>query len=114
MSAKLGRYRFEFDPARVEVGASIDVLGYVVQKVSGKPLDEFVRERILEPLEMNDTGFFVPAEKQSRFAANYFSDGKGRLIVPMILPRVAICMSQAVLRRRRDGGDSERLHAAFA
>jgi len=44
-------------------------------------LDEFVRERILEPLEMNDTGFFVPAEKQSRFAANYFSDGKGRLIV---------------------------------
>ena len=30
---------------------------------------------------MNDTGFFVPAEKQSRFAANYFSDGKGRLIV---------------------------------
>ncbi|HEX4414408.1 MAG TPA: serine hydrolase domain-containing protein [Lacipirellulaceae bacterium] len=82
MSAKLGQIPFEFDPGtKWKYGASIDVLGYIVQKVSGKPLDKFIKERVLDPLEMNDTGFFVPAEKQSRFAANYFSDGKGRLIV---------------------------------
>lgn len=82
MSAKLGQIPFEFDPGtKWKYGASIDVLGYIVQKISGKPLGEFVKERILEPLEMNDTGFYVPAEKRSRFAANYFSDGKGRLIL---------------------------------
>jgi CubicO group peptidase (beta-lactamase class C family) len=82
MSAKLGQIPFEFDPGtKWKYGASIDVLGYIVQKLSGKPLDEFLKERILEPLEMTDTDFYVPAEKQSRFAANYFSDGKGRLIV---------------------------------
>ncbi len=82
MSAKLGKIPFEFDPGtKWKYGASIDVLGFIVQKVSGKPLGVFIKERILDPLEMNDTGYFVPAEKQSRFAANYFSDGKGRLIL---------------------------------
>jgi CubicO group peptidase (beta-lactamase class C family) len=82
MSTKLGQIPLEFDPGtNWKYGASIDVLGYLVQKVSGKPLDVFLRERIFEPLEMTDTGFFAPAEKQARFAANYYSDGKRRLIV---------------------------------
>ncbi|MCA9072954.1 MAG: serine hydrolase, partial [Planctomycetaceae bacterium] len=50
---------------------SIDVLGLVVQKVSGKPFDEFLQERIFDPLDMKDTGFFVPDDKRDRFAVNY-------------------------------------------
>lgn len=82
MSTKLGQIPLEFDPGtQWKYGASIDVLGYLVQKVSGQPLDVFLKERIFEPLEMRDTGFFVPAEKQARFAANYYSNGKGRMII---------------------------------
>jgi CubicO group peptidase (beta-lactamase class C family) len=82
MSTKLSQIPLEFDPGtKWKYGASIDVLGYLVQKVSGQPLDVFLKERIFEPLGMTDTGFFVPPEKQARFAANYYSDGKGRLII---------------------------------
>jgi CubicO group peptidase (beta-lactamase class C family) len=52
-----------------------DVVGYVVQLVADKPLDEFLRERILEPLGMMDTAFYVPAEKVGRLAQFYESAG---------------------------------------
>ena len=50
---------------------SIDVLGLIVQKTSGKDLDVFLHERLLDPLRMVDTDFWVPSAKQDRFAANY-------------------------------------------
>lgn len=50
---------------------STDVLGYLVQKVSGQPLDEFFRQNIFKPLDMKDTDFYVPNEKVNRFAACY-------------------------------------------
>jgi CubicO group peptidase (beta-lactamase class C family) len=82
MATKLGQIPLEFDPStKWKYGASIDVLGYLVQKVSGQPLEEFLAERIFEPLAMTDTGFYVPHQKQARFAACYYSDGKGRLII---------------------------------
>lgn len=82
MTTKLGQMPVAFDPGQDwTYGASIDVLGHVVEVVSGQPLDEFLHERIFGPLGMTDTGFYVPHEKQSRFAANYYSDGKGRLII---------------------------------
>jgi CubicO group peptidase (beta-lactamase class C family) len=82
MSTKLSQIPLAFDPGtKWKYGASIDVLGYLVQKVSGQPLELFLKQRIFEPLEMTDTDFFVPAEKQARFAANYYSDGKGRMIL---------------------------------
>lgn len=87
MAAKLSKIPLEFDPGtKWKYGASIDVLGYLVQKVSGKALEEFLQQRILEPLSMVDTGFSVPAEKQERFAANYYRDdsnssGNGRFII---------------------------------
>jgi CubicO group peptidase (beta-lactamase class C family) len=56
---------------------SIDVLGLIVQRVSGKPFGEFLSERLFEPLGMIDTGFYVPAEKLDRFAVNYNRDEKG-------------------------------------
>jgi CubicO group peptidase (beta-lactamase class C family) len=48
-----------------------DVLGYLVQVVSGQPFDAFLQERILAPLGMVDTAFDVPASKLDRFATNY-------------------------------------------
>ncbi len=48
-----------------------DVLGAVVEVVSGKSYGEYLRERIFEPLGMVDTDFYVPEEKQNRFCQNY-------------------------------------------
>ena len=56
---------------------SIDVLGLVVQKVSGQPFGEFLKARFFEPLGMQDTGFYVPAEKLDRFAVNYHRGKNG-------------------------------------
>jgi CubicO group peptidase (beta-lactamase class C family) len=82
MTTKLGQMPLSFDPGQDwKYGASIDVLGRVVEVVSGKPLDAFLQERLFAPLGMTDTGFYVPPDKLSRFAANYYSDGRGRLII---------------------------------
>jgi CubicO group peptidase (beta-lactamase class C family) len=60
-------------------GYSIDVLGCVVERVSGMSLDQFVRTRITEPLGMRDTGFFLPIEQRGRLAAVYASGIFGRI-----------------------------------
>ena len=67
--AKLSNLPLRFSPGeRWEYGVSTDVLGRVVEVVSGKPLGEVLNERILMPLGMTDTGFFVPADKINRAA----------------------------------------------
>ena len=50
---------------------SIDVLGLVIQKASGQPFEEFLQQRLFDPLDMDDTGFYVPRDKLDRFAVNY-------------------------------------------
>ena len=57
---------------------STDVLGHLVAVISGRPFDEFLRERVIRPLEMVDTDFFVPSPKFNRFAANYKKGPDGR------------------------------------
>jgi CubicO group peptidase (beta-lactamase class C family) len=57
-----------------------DVLGHLVELLSGMPLDEFFKRRIFEPLGMLDTDFFVPAEKQARLATLYTPDPAGGLM----------------------------------
>lgn len=59
-----------------------DVLGHLVAVISGQPFDAFLRDRILVPLGMVDTDFYVPPEKIERFAANYSrgEDGRPQLI----------------------------------
>jgi CubicO group peptidase (beta-lactamase class C family) len=56
---------------------SVDIQGYLVEKLSGQPFPEFVRERILVPLGMKDTDFFVPPDKFARLATVYTPDPKG-------------------------------------
>jgi len=66
---------------RFEYGVSIDVLGRVIEVASGKPLDTFLRERIFDPLRMDNTRFYVPADKQQRFATAYGPSAAGPLLV---------------------------------
>ena len=63
-----------------EYGISIDVLGYVVEVVSGMPFDRFVKTRILDPLKMQDTFFTVPPEKRARMAKTYTTK-EGKLVL---------------------------------
>ncbi len=56
---------------RYTYGTSIDVLGRYVEAVSGKPLDTFLKERLFEPLAMDDTDFWVPPQKVDRLAQLY-------------------------------------------
>ena len=60
---------------------STDIQGYIVQKLSGMPFEEFLDKRIVKPLGMVDTGFYVPPEKLKRFAEFYDYDKDGGLHV---------------------------------
>ncbi len=55
-------------------GLSTDVLGYLVEVLSGQPLDEYLKEHIFSPLSMNDTHFEIPDSKDDRFVTNYTTD----------------------------------------
>lgn len=77
--AQLAALPFVAQPGEAWVyGYSIDVLGCVVERASGMPLDEFMRTRIFAPLAMNDTYFFLPASKRARFVTVY-TDSAGQL-----------------------------------
>lgn len=68
----------EFSPGEAwNYSVSTDVLGYLVEKISGQPFEQFLQQRIFDPLGMHDTGFHVPAAKAHRLAACYAADGKG-------------------------------------
>ncbi len=60
---------------------SVDIQGYIVQKLSGMPFEEFLEKRIFKPLNMVDTGFYVPAEKLKRLAEFYTYGKDGQLDV---------------------------------
>jgi CubicO group peptidase (beta-lactamase class C family) len=60
-------------------GYNTDILGCVVERASGIPLDQFIRTRITDPLGMKDTFFFVPPEKRQRLAVVYQADSAGHV-----------------------------------
>jgi CubicO group peptidase (beta-lactamase class C family) len=60
-------------------GYNTDVLGCVVERASGMPLDRYVRSRITGPLGMRDTDFYLPPDKAARLAAVYASGDDGRV-----------------------------------
>jgi CubicO group peptidase (beta-lactamase class C family) len=65
---------------------STDILGYLIEVISGKPLDVFLRERIFQKLGMQDTGFYVPDDKLSRFVTLYTHNQEGKLVTQSDLP----------------------------
>jgi CubicO group peptidase (beta-lactamase class C family) len=69
---KLATLPFAAQPGeRFVYGYSTDILGAVIEKVSGMPLDKYLASRIFEPLKMIDTHFFLPAGKAPRLATVY-------------------------------------------
>lgn len=64
--------------------SATDVVGRVVEVVSGMTLDRYFDEHIFGPLRMTDTAFFVPEDKQERFAQNYTQSREGLKPLPSI------------------------------
>jgi CubicO group peptidase (beta-lactamase class C family) len=81
---KLASLPLLFQPGDAwEYSLSDDVLGYLVEKVSGMPYDQFLEERIFKPLGMKDTYFYLPEDKVSRLAAAYtYYPDKGLQLFP--------------------------------
>jgi len=72
MIAALSKLPLEFSPGDAwNYSVSTDVVGYLVQKIAGKPLGQVFQERIFDPLKMTDTGFFIREDQRSRLAACY-------------------------------------------
>jgi CubicO group peptidase (beta-lactamase class C family) len=77
---KIARLPLEFQPGeRWSYGLNIDVLGYLIERVSKQPLDKFLRQYIFDPLGMNDTWFYLPADRRSRLVALHGEDSTGKL-----------------------------------
>src|SRR5437868_4119039 len=68
----LAKIPLEFSPGEAwNYSVATDVIGYLIGLISGMPFEQFLKERIFNPLGMNDTDFFVPKDKAHRFAACY-------------------------------------------
>lgn len=80
--AQLAEIPLDFSPGEYwNYSVSIDVMGYLVQKLSGQTFGEFLRTRLFEPLKMADTAFSVPASKMDRFCACYMPGKGGKLVI---------------------------------
>ena len=78
---RLGTLPFVAQPGEAFVyGYNTDVLGCVVEKAYGMPLDEFIRTRITEPLGLKDTRFFLPPTQRDRLAAVYATGPGGTFV----------------------------------
>lgn len=79
---KLAKIPLNYQPGKGWMySVSMDIEGYLVEKLSGQSLPDFMRDHIFTPIGMKDAGFFVPEDKRSRFATNYKDDGHGQLSV---------------------------------
>ncbi len=77
---RLAKLPFDAQPGEKFVyGYNTDILGALIEVVSGKALDEFIHERVLQPLGMHDTHFYLPKEKSDRLTTVYSSKSGGGL-----------------------------------
>jgi CubicO group peptidase (beta-lactamase class C family) len=82
MIEKLAKLPLLYQPGKGwTYSVSMDIQGYIVEKLSGKTLPEFYREHIFTPLGMKDAGFYVPEEKRGRFSTLYTTGPNGQLVV---------------------------------
>jgi len=72
MISELARLPLAYQPGtRWHYSVAIDVIAHLIEVISGKPLPDFLSERLFKPLGMTDTAFHVPPEKRSRLAVMY-------------------------------------------
>ena len=80
MAEKMGATPLYFHPGeRWEYGPSVDVQAFMVERISGIPFKEYVRSRVLDPLEMAETRYYVPEGDRERFSAMYYREDDGTL-----------------------------------
>lgn len=80
MCQKLSKIPLLYHPGeKWHYSVSVDVLGRLVEVLSGQSFDVFLKERIFDPLGMVDTGFAVPADKMNRFAQMYTPDPAAKI-----------------------------------
>lgn len=80
MARRLASLPLEFHPGdQWAYGISVDVQAYVVEKISGKPFDQYLQETIFDPLKMVNTHYLIPVEDRKRFAALYNRSDDGVL-----------------------------------
>jgi len=78
MVAQLAQIPLDFSPGTAwNYSVSIDVLGYLVEKLSGMSFGEFLRTRLFDPLGMKDTAFYVPSDDIERFTSCYQPETQG-------------------------------------
>ena len=81
MIDKLAKLPLLYQPGtRWVYSVAMDIQGYIVEKLSGQSLPDFMQQHIFAPLGMNDTGFYVPQNKRNRFATLYTENSKGELV----------------------------------
>ncbi len=77
----LAKCPLEHDPGeKFTYGMSLDVLGYLIEVVSGKPVDQYFNEKIFEPLGMKNTFFYLPQGSENRLVTLYQKDKKSPLV----------------------------------
>ena len=106
MIDKLAKIPLLYQPGTQWVySMSMDIEGYIVEKLSGETLPDFMRDQIFAPLGMKDAGFYVPAGKRDRFASVYETGSQGKLIPirPGQGSRGLYGSAHHALRRRRPG-----------
>lgn len=80
MMKKLAKLPLIFHPGEEwSYGVCVDVQAALVEKLSGKPFYEYLKSAVLDPLEMKDTRYYVPAWDQDRLSAVYFRAGEGNI-----------------------------------
>ena len=80
MAKRLASLPLAFHPGdQWAYGPSVDVQAYLVEKLSGKPFDQYLQETIFNPLKMTNTGYVVPEKDRQRFAALYNRNDNGVL-----------------------------------
>ncbi|MDP1931324.1 MAG: serine hydrolase domain-containing protein [Gammaproteobacteria bacterium] len=90
MITRLGEIPLQYQPGtRFHYGVSTDVLGRVVEVISGMTLAEFFEQRIFKPLAMTDTFFEVPADKKPRFGTNHTYDPRSQTLVVSDAPETS-------------------------
>jgi CubicO group peptidase (beta-lactamase class C family) len=88
----IAKQPLSFQPGKEwRYGPSVDILGYIIEKITGKGVDEVLQERLFEPLGMVDTGYVLPESKVERLVSTHKNDADGNsrlfLLLAHTMPR---------------------------
>ncbi|HEX4287134.1 MAG TPA: serine hydrolase domain-containing protein [Terracidiphilus sp.] len=87
MIDKLAKIPLNYQPGKGwTYSLSMDIEGYLVEKLSGQSLPDFMRDHIFTPLGMRDAGFFVAPDKRARFATSYRDNPQGEFVPSVAMP----------------------------